>query len=483
MSIELSTQTYVAALVGSNNAANIVANSETNAEAGENQERFAQYLMALKGAKLSETQLQKLSETRADDERTRTLEQLDRKAKAENDHYHKMRSNGYTVGETRRGLDQIDKAVERKTAETNHCATGEESASDTAIADATMSFGSTKGDGIGHTEMTMFGTTPGTLPGVVDMVVAVNGGHLADQTTQNVPANISTSDNATQIAQQVNGGNAAANGSQNNGNNAEKPVDIKQTDMVAEQSRSQMAARSGKTIAAAMAGVVSAMTSVSKNANTKFDAEFDAKISANIGQNTEQQERSQNTLTQEAVTAASETQQTANELRQPLQQMPMQQTASDTTAASQTLPNTSLLERVDQAKLTNRVASAFRSLANQSGTIRMKLHPEALGALTIRMQIEDGKVTAKLEAETETAKQVLLENVDSLKRKLKEQNLEVSAFDVEVVANEASQGDKAVQSKTNHRNNSQAEIVVAGRNNKGGTTVPRQNVGHVDYYS
>jgi flagellar hook-length control protein FliK len=139
------------------------------------------------------------------------------------------------------------------------------------------------------------------------------------------------------------------------------------------------------------------------------------------------------------------------------------QTARDV-AASQTLPTPSLMERIDQARLTNRVAGAFRSLANQSGTIRMKLHPEELGALTIRMQIEAGKVSAKLEAETETARQVLLANIEVLKKKLKEQNLEIETFDVEVVSTE-----------TNGTNDKQQAGLPVAKN--------KSKSEHVDYYS
>ena len=141
-------------------------------------------------------------------------------------------------------------------------------------------------------------------------------------------------------------------------------------------------------------------------------------------------------MTQEALTAASETQQAANDPRPAQPDPTVMQTTRDASAdiaVSQTLPNTSLMERIDQARLINRVAGAFRSQANQNGTIRMKLHPEELGALTVRMQIEAGKVTAKLEAETETAKRILLDNIETLKKKLKEQNLEVATFDIEVI--------------------------------------------------
>jgi flagellar hook-length control protein FliK len=61
------------------------------------------------------------------------------------------------------------------------------------------------------------------------------------------------------------------------------------------------------------------------------------------------------------------------------------------------------------------------------------------------MQIESGRVTAKLETETETARQVLLANIETLKKRLKDQNLEVTAFDIEVVPSETGKDNKKMQ--------------------------------------
>jgi flagellar hook-length control protein FliK len=225
------------------------------------------------------------------------------------------------------------------------------------------------------------------------------------------------------------------------------------------------------------------MAPVAKMTNAKNENGIDAKALA-VGHANEAKENANNTLTQEALTAASETQQAANDPNPPRQNEAAAQTSRDV-AASQTLPATSLLERIDQARLTNRVAGAFRSLANQSGTIRMKLHPEELGAMTIRMRIESGKVTAKLETETETARQVLLENMDTLKKKLKEQNLEVAAFDIEVTPGETAEtntSDRNAGNRTTRKQVETTETPAPDRKNKGQIESHREN-DHVDLYS
>ena len=473
MTIEMSTQAYLTFL----NGASDIANSTADSEANEKDERFAQYLMAIKGAKLSETQMQKLGESRADDDRTRMIEKLDRKAKADDDHYNKMRSNGYTVGETRRGLDQTDHAIDRKATDAQRDAAHEKStqiakslqsenrnafaSGTTSISENTALHGKVVADSFANT---------GTLPGVFDANVMTNvhTDVLQGQTMPETAANVAPSD-AAQNQQNIN--------TENSVNNAGQIANVKQADRIAGQSAQQLTAKAGKTLAPSMAGIMSMMTPVAKNANIKSDTETDAKAAATIGQSDETKESLQNTLTQEALKAASETQQNANDMGQerPQAELMLQnanQTSRGDVAVSQTLPNTSLLERVDQAKLTHRVASAFRSLANQSGTIRMKLHPEALGALTIRMQIESGKVAAKLEAETESAKQVLTENIDTLKRKLKEQNLEVTSFEIEVVSDKSKQTNRTTQQNTATPN------VALSRKN-----TDENHFDHVDYYS
>ena len=412
-------------------------------------EQFAQYLMAIKGAKLSEMQLQKLGESKSNDERTRTIEKIsDCKTQSDDEHYRKMRGNGYTVGETRRGLDQIDKALERKR-------TGEQGAG-------------VREQGAGDREQGTENNEPVMEHSNVFLGAAQSPGNAPE-------ANVTTaqmSDTVNAPVQQT--GDVVAN---NNGNglreNASANMIQNPVEQIAvnasEQQANRHATSAGKT-AASLAAVMAGMVPVTQSETMRRSGRqaSDIRLQAS-GRNDEYgspkpEARSLNdNVTQEALTAASETQQAANDPGHSQNDPHATQAAKDV-AVTQTLPNTSLVERIDQARLTNRVASAFRSLANQSGTIRMKLHPEELGALTIRMQIEAGQVSAKLETETETARQVLLENIETLKKKLKEQNLEVTTFDIEVVQPETSK----------------MQMQQPGR------TIARQNKNqteHVDFYS
>ena len=410
-------------------------------------EQFAQYLTAIKGAKLSEMQLQKLGESRDNDDRTRTIEKInERKAQSDDEQYRKMRGNGYTVGETRRGVDQVEKALERK--EVQSAERKAQSAETKVGMERSVMTG--KGDGdqsADHRDE--------------ENNLCVLRSALCDFKLQTSDvANASVTQAGDVIA------NDAGNVSQVNGHaNTTEQLTINASEQQANHHATSAGSLVGRSagIAASLAAVMAGMTPVSQSETVRRNGELDAKIASVAGMTSTSKDSAKDNVTQEALTAASETQQAANDPGQS-QPDPYAAQAARDVAVTQTLPNTSLMERVDQARLTNRVASAFRSLANQSGTIRMKLHPEELGALTIRMQIEAGQVSAKLEAETETAKQVLLENIETLKKKLKEQNLEMAAFDIEVI-----------QSATSKMQMQQPGRAIA-RQNKNQTE-------HVDLYS
>ncbi len=89
-----------------------------------------------------------------------------------------------------------------------------------------------------------------------------------------------------------------------------------------------------------------------------------------------------------------------------------------------------MLEQIDRVRLVQRVANACQSAANQSGTIRMKLHPEALGSLSLKIQVKNKTFNAQIETETESAKTVLLENLDGLRERLAEQGIRLESFEV-----------------------------------------------------
>lgn len=126
----------------------------------------------------------------------------------------------------------------------------------------------------------------------------------------------------------------------------------------------------------------------------------------------------------------------SDSIRVSMQQHFMQQRSSSSQSedgvTGQTQENRPMQEQFDRVRFVQRVANACQSAANQNGPIRMKLHPESLGSLTVRIQVRNKMMNVRMEAETENARMMLLEHLDLLKERLLEQGVEIGSFEVEV---------------------------------------------------
>jgi hypothetical protein len=61
------------------------------------------------------------------------------------------------------------------------------------------------------------------------------------------------------------------------------------------------------------------------------------------------------------------------------------------------------------------------------------LSPPALGSLKLEIKVQNGVLTARVEAENANAKAILLENLPVLKERLAEQGIQVDSFDVDLM--------------------------------------------------
>ncbi len=113
-----------------------------------------------------------------------------------------------------------------------------------------------------------------------------------------------------------------------------------------------------------------------------------------------------------------------------------------------------------ETKLVQRVLRGVEQLANGGGQVRLRLHPPELGSLQMSLRMEDGQVFAKLEVENSTARDALLNNIQTLRDRLTEQGMRVAAFEVEVSTDSAGlgtggsnyQGDGGTQSQSSWNN-------------------------------
>jgi flagellar hook-length control protein FliK len=90
------------------------------------------------------------------------------------------------------------------------------------------------------------------------------------------------------------------------------------------------------------------------------------------------------------------------------------------------------LTEAERVRFVQRVARAFHSMGDEGGEIRLRLSPPELGSLRVEVSVRDGVMSARLEAETASARNVLLENLPALRERLAEQNIKVERFDVDV---------------------------------------------------
>ncbi|MDR1494275.1 MAG: flagellar hook-length control protein FliK [Planctomycetaceae bacterium] len=436
----------------STTSAGVLSGGTTRPRDGETDEtasQFLQYMNAMQAAKLSRVQLQQLQKTSADEERAKTLDRIEEQNEKQSEEYNKRKGNGYTVGEIRRGRDQWDNALKRQTRENaansteRRAAQSSQTLQNSRRQNISGDFAETSGKSeTSNTPTNADNASYSPNTASAESSQEILSGNSATETQQQIsgslPANnaarSSQSSDAADITQNI---SSAAEQKTNHLSNRQSGNSVRGEIATSEKAIRHLrnavnhhAANSGKNETVSLAATTLAKPSALKKSASKDLADSEQEIAAarHSTDGISAKERPQGIITQEALTAVSGTRQAANDTV--LQSENAAQREPRETPQQQTAPTTSLWDRIDHRQLTNRVASVFRSFANQGGTIRMKLHPEELGALTIRMQIDSGKVAAKLEAENETARRALLANVESLKQKLKEQRLEVTSFEI-----------------------------------------------------
>jgi flagellar hook-length control protein FliK len=100
-------------------------------------------------------------------------------------------------------------------------------------------------------------------------------------------------------------------------------------------------------------------------------------------------------------------------------------------AAAERKSNDSL-NGVDRTRFVQRVARAFQRAGETEGEIRLRLSPPELGAVKLEVTLRDGAMIARMETETTTARNLLMDNLPQLKERLAEQNVRIETFEVEV---------------------------------------------------
>jgi flagellar hook-length control protein FliK len=91
------------------------------------------------------------------------------------------------------------------------------------------------------------------------------------------------------------------------------------------------------------------------------------------------------------------------------------------------------LSQADRVQFVERVQQAFQDLGGQGGSVRLRLSPPELGSLRIEINVSKGEMTARIEAETPAARNVLLDNLPALRERLVQHDIKVRSFDVDLM--------------------------------------------------
>ena len=80
-----------------------------------------------------------------------------------------------------------------------------------------------------------------------------------------------------------------------------------------------------------------------------------------------------------------------------------------------------------------RVEQAFQDVNSQGGSVRLRLSPPDLGSLRIEIKVSRGEMTARVEADSPSARNLLLDNLPALRDRLAQHDIKVQRFDVDLM--------------------------------------------------
>ena len=91
------------------------------------------------------------------------------------------------------------------------------------------------------------------------------------------------------------------------------------------------------------------------------------------------------------------------------------------------------MSQADRVRFVQRVEQAFQDLSDQGGSVRLRLSPPELGSLHIEINVAKGEMTARVQAETPAARNILLDNLPALRERLAQHDIKVQRFDVDLM--------------------------------------------------
>lgn len=107
--------------------------------------------------------------------------------------------------------------------------------------------------------------------------------------------------------------------------------------------------------------------------------------------------------------------------------------SASTKSAPSTTGGSAKLTPYQESRVLQRVLKGLEQLKDGGGQVRLRLHPPELGSLQVTIRVEAQQVSASIEVEHASARDVLLSNLPQLQSQLADQGLNITQFDVKVV--------------------------------------------------
>src|SRR5262249_30944204 len=90
------------------------------------------------------------------------------------------------------------------------------------------------------------------------------------------------------------------------------------------------------------------------------------------------------------------------------------------------------ISSADQARFVQRVAKAFEAATSHNGPLVVRLSPPELGSMRLEISVRDGAMTANVQTDNSSARNILLDNLPALRDRLEQQDIRIDRFNVEV---------------------------------------------------
>lgn len=117
------------------------------------------------------------------------------------------------------------------------------------------------------------------------------------------------------------------------------------------------------------------------------------------------------------------------------------------------------IQQIDKEDLVNQIVEKINlSLGNDKQEIKVRLKPDILGDLILKMELKDGNLIAKLIVDNYKTKEFIEMNLMQLKEQVKENGLEIKTFEVFVGTNEDFERDEREGFYNNNKKSTKLKI-------------------------